>query len=124
MSDETSALTPEAAEAARKAAAETLERDMAEISRLSRLAAKYNLVVMPRGSNPAAAASERPSESRVEEPRNSKRQIDMTMGNLIVAYKADPRSPYGQLRYRTRLNYDSNMNVLEVDCGADTKLAD
>jgi hypothetical protein len=47
----------------------------------------------------------------------------LTIGALIEAYRSDDVSPYQELRYRTRENYDSLMRRVGEDHGA-TKIAE
>jgi hypothetical protein len=47
----------------------------------------------------------------------------LTINALIDAYRSDEVSPYQELRYRTRENYDSLMRRVGEDHGA-TKIAD
>jgi hypothetical protein len=104
MSDER-ALTPREVMERKKARlleeAAAIENDMAE---LDRLAAKYNLVV---------------SAPQKDEGKPS----DQSIASLVDRYRADERSPYRKLQYRTRISYDSLIKRIIKDCG-NAKLAD
>src|SRR5690348_5929437 len=89
---------------AKKAAAEAIERDLAEIDRLVELASKYGLVLSPQSSELQINASV--PTVKVQ-----------TLAHLIDSYKSEEGSSYQGLRYRTRLNYDANMKRLVHDAG-------
>jgi len=90
-------------EAAAKAAA--LDREFAEFQRL---AAKFNVPLPPPAALPAQAMVA---------------SADLTIAELIAAYKSDPASPYHKLLFRVRENYDSQLRRFERDHGAE-KIAD
>src|SRR5258707_14976450 len=73
--------------AAKKAAAEAIDRDMAEIDRLAALAARYGLVVSA------------PSQG---EQKKEGAALDGRLTSLIQCYKTHPESGYRKLRFRTR----------------------
>jgi hypothetical protein len=90
-------------EAAAKAAA--LDREFAEFQRL---AAKFNVPLPPPAAQPAEVSAA---------------SANLTIAELIAAYKADPASPYHRLLFKTRENYDSLLRRFERDHGS-VKIAD
>jgi hypothetical protein len=99
MSDE-AALTPREALERKKARlleeVAAVEREMAERDQLAALAAKYNVALVEPQQNENQASSE-------------------TVPSLAQRYRADERSPYQQLRHKTRQGYDSLLRRLERD---------
>jgi hypothetical protein len=91
--------------AAKQAAAEEIDHDLAEIDRL---ATKYPHLF---AGNQASAQ------------KDERQTVDRTVASLITNYKADPQSSYQHLRYRTRQNYDSLMKRILEEQGA-VKLID
>jgi hypothetical protein len=91
--------------AAKQAAAAAIERDIAEFDRLAELARKYNFVVSP-GPH-----------------KNEDHVADGTISSLAHLYRTDERSPFHQIRFRTRETYANLLKRVESDCG-DVKLAD
>ena len=92
--------TAEAAKAA--AEAEALDRDMADLDRLT---AKYNLVV----ASP-------PVESSVQR-RKQKKESEGTIAALVERYRTSDRSSYRTLRFSTRAHYDTVIKQLLDTCG-------
>ena len=107
MSDER-ALTPREILERQKARlleeAAAIDRDMAKLDELAELAAKYNLTV---------------SASQNVESKSAGQSI----ASLVDRYRADERSPYHNLQYRTRISYDTLIKRILKDCGH-AKLAD
>lgn len=81
--------------AAKKAAADAIARDLAE---LDRLAAKYKLVVSAPGNDVRPAA-------------------DGSVASLVRRYREDEK--YQNLRYATRTYYDTLIKRILEDCGED-----
>lgn len=89
----------EAAEAAAKA--EAYRRKVAEVFRL---AAELNLSVTPQSFE--QVSRELAGAAQAKTARG-------TLGTLIADYRSDPRSPYKNLRYKTREHYDVLLRRLE-----------
>jgi len=96
--------------------AAAIDRDIAE---LNRLAAKYNLVVSAPSSDPMPPATA-PVEPQV---KNETPSLYGSIAGLAVRYKADGRSPYHRLRFKTREHYDGLIRRIVKECG-ELKLAD
>jgi hypothetical protein len=103
--------------------ATAIDRDMAE---LDRIAAKYNLAVSAPGNKPALEkfASSRVTVEEPHKPQKNERQgAKGSVARLVARYRADERSPYLNLRYKTRKHYDTLIKRILEDCG-NQKLAD
>jgi hypothetical protein len=103
MSDE-AALTPDQALERKRA---RLLEELAELDRLAelaKLAAKHNFALV-----------ELPPQSEKTDPQAAER----TVASLAHCYRSDQRSPYQQLRHKTRESYDCLLRRLERDLGAD-----
>src|SRR5688572_15479845 len=102
-------LTPLEALAKKKAEllqeAAIVEQDMAELQRMSALAAKYNYVLMDAT---AAGQSLHPMQDQLP---------DETIGTLARLYQEDPRSPIHKLRFRTRETYSHHIKRIKKDLG-------
>jgi len=73
---------------------------------------------------PVLLASDAKSSPSEEAPQNKARpSSDLDVAGLVNVYRNDPRSPYHQLRHRTRENYNSLLRRIIKDCG-EMKLAD
>jgi hypothetical protein len=83
--------------AAKQAAVEAIDRDMAEMDRLAALAEKYGFVVTP-AAKPETA-------------------LDGAVSGLVDCYKAHPKSGYSKLAYRTRESYNSSLRRITLDLG-------
>src|SRR5438105_13009967 len=101
MAREKARLLAEAAE--KQAAAAIVDRDMAEIQRVSAVLAKYNMGVTTLASDPSKS-----------EPHET---FDGTINGLISAYKSHPQSPFQKLRYKTRTSYEYFFVALVQDLG-------
>ncbi len=116
-----------ASDAAAKAAiarAAMLDRDMAEIERLAR---EYNLVFSSAAPVPVAPPVPNPiftevPAGRPRPPAVVSPIVNWTIGALISCYRADEKSTYSKLRFRTRENYDGLLKRITEDFG-DEKLA-
>lgn len=98
--------------------ASILDRDMAELRRLSELAAKYNLIVTPAltKNNVLEVSTERPSKlppSKIKTDESN----SSTVSWLIDCYLTDPRSPYQKLRFMTQRFYDGLLRRIGEDLG-------
>jgi hypothetical protein len=85
--------------AAKQAAAAAIDRDIAKWDQLAELAAKYNFVA-------------------VETPKPL--AIDGSMASLVHIYRTDERSPFLQIRYKTREHYSVLIKRIVTDCGDGT----
>jgi hypothetical protein len=83
--------------------AAAIDRDMSELDRLATLAAKYNLAVV-----------EAPSKPEQNEDRSTE-----SVASLAHRYRTHERSPYQELRHKTRENYDCLLRRLERDLGSE-----
>jgi hypothetical protein len=74
---------------------------------------------------PPLEASVGRSTSELETPlmRQTNDPVDGSVANLVHLYQTDERSPYKQLRFKTRETYDSLIRRILKDC-PDQKLAD
>jgi len=119
MSDDSSRRAAIEAKKARLLAevAEAFDREMAE---LERIASKYGLVIAP-GENSQQSA---PANNTPPEPPKQKDNATVgTLAELVQIYRGHRGSPYQQLRFRTKENYDSLLRRIVKDCGT-KKLAD
>lgn len=88
-----------------------IDRDMASLAEAVELAKKYPELF----ATALAATGLSQSESVTKPP--------LTVADLIDRYRADERSPFHLLRFRTRENYESLLKRLRRDHG-DTRLSD
>lgn len=83
--------------------------ELAELQHLQRLAAKHNLKLV------ADVVQEQPSPPTPPSTGKSSR----TVKSLVDCYRADQRSPYRQLKFAVRKNYESSLNRLIQDIGSE-----
>ena len=99
---------------------EAIDDVIRDLLGLRKLAARLHKVTTP----PPFGASDNGAEAAHGQPPNDERQSDgWTIASLVHRYRTDERSPYRQLRYRTRQSYDSLIKRIVEDCGNE-KLAD
>lgn len=109
----------EAAARARAQAAEAFDREAEQLRQLieqnPELAEAFlnSIKGQPLESPPASEAK----EPEVTESPEVTEPIE-TVGDLLRAYRADPRSGYRNVRPRTRQNYDSLLRRIENDLGS------
>jgi hypothetical protein len=96
-----------------------IDRDMAEIERLSKLAAKYNLVLASPFDHPEARDPAATTMVAAEPPKSATAPSDMTIADLIRAYQTDKRSSYHQLKHFTRKSYDNMIRRIGRDHGGE-----
>ena len=119
------ALTPREAMEREKARlleqAAAIDRDMAEIERLERMAAKYGLVLTPAAANLTTAPTIIPKvEMTLTSQKNERQGVDGSVAGLIASYRTNEASPYKALRHGTRQSYDSKLRIIEADLGGRT----
>jgi hypothetical protein len=112
MSDKSTSIHREAMErekarlleeaAAKQAAAEAIDRDMAEIDRLAALAARYGFVVTA------------PSQDGAKKEGAG---LDGRLTSLIDCYQVHPESSFHKLGFGTRKSYISSLGRLQHDLG-------
>ena len=83
----------------RAAAVERERAELAELKRLTALAAKHNMLVI---ASPTT-------------PKDGDKIV--TVAELVDCYHTDPRSPYHSLRFKVRQNYDSGIRRIVADAG-------
>jgi hypothetical protein len=96
--------------------AAAVDREMADIARLEREAARYGLIVTTPDSKPL---SKRRVQSTESKPHKNKRRASRggSVASLIESYRTDERSTFQKLRYQTRQHYDSQFGFIEQDMG-------
>lgn len=117
-----------------------IERELAELAELERLAAKYNLVESAAVSIPGPYEPQIPGpyelpESGIPEvpqlftpavpklPVAAPKGFDGTLSGLVHTYRTDPNSPYHTLKFRVRSSYDYMINRVQAELG-NPRLAD
>jgi len=104
--------------------AAAIERDLAELAELERLAAKHNLVVsaVPPAAtiDPLWAASETamrqpPHPGHPWQPESG--MPDGTFDGLVRSYRTHPKSPIHNLKHRVRNNYNQIFNKASTAIG-------
>src|ERR1044072_3241690 len=93
-----------------------MDNGLSRLLKFREFAAELHGVVkpLPFVSSPQPASTESSAPHR-----EALKSID----DLVVVYRGDDRSPYHQLRHKTRENYDSLVKRILQDC-AGWKLAD
>jgi hypothetical protein len=103
--------------------AAAIEREMAELAELERLAAKYNLVVSATGvSNqtdyPLTAAPQAPLTPPYPLIGTPAPALDGTFAGLVRSYRTHPDSPVHGLKHRVRNSYFYTFDQIAADIGA------
>ncbi|MET3841005.1 hypothetical protein [Bradyrhizobium sp. OAE829] len=121
------AMNAEKARRLAEAAAEIdrdMAADMAELERLSVLAAKYNLRVVSADAGghittdlAALTGSTTISHNGMTVKLISDKSCVQTLAELATIYRSDERSPYRALRFKVRDGYDSIINRILDECG-------
>ncbi len=84
----------------RAAAIERERAELTELKRLTALAAKHNMLLIPAPTT----------------PKDGDKIV--TVAELADCYHTDPRSQYHKLRFRVRQNYDSGIRRIVADAGS------
>jgi hypothetical protein len=97
-----------------------IERELAELAELERLAAKHNLVVSAAAKPDLLALVPEPSPSRPPAPATQALGLPPFPGSfdaLLLSYRTHPDSPYHNLKFRVRNSYDYILNRASADMG-------
>lgn len=84
--------------------AAAISRRLSKISEFKRLAAELGVAVTLRDGSQVIASAPKSD--------GKKEAFDGNLDTLIRLYQTDPRSPYQQIRFKTRQHYDSNLRIL------------
>jgi hypothetical protein len=102
--------------------AATIEREIAELAELERLAAKYNLVVSVTEvpAQTEYVLSVRPQAPSMSPPQPSDALVptlDGTFFGLVRSYRTHPKSPIHQLKHRVRNSYNYIFDQVIAEIG-------
>jgi hypothetical protein len=86
--------------------------ELAELQQLERLAAKHKMKLVVDPAYVQVAAPYPETKSSPPTKTNA-----LTVGALVACYRVDHRSPYRQLKFAVRRNYESSLNRLVRDLG-------
>lgn len=99
--------------------AAAIERELAELAELERLAAKHNLVVSAAGTiavHNQAETAPSPIPTIPQIPAGEPHP-DGTMAGLVRAYRTHPKSPIHNLKHRVRNSYNYTFDQLVTEFG-------